>query len=158
MHTRSDDPPLRAAVMAKCGEVITFDKTPPARLLCYVPDPSAARALARRWAGMHCATLADVQADLERAAQHVRAHERVSRGCDGVTSEALRTAEARTASLRERLGLPDVAEIEKSLLGRPIGRISRRIRDIHTALWGSKRGQRKGKDTSELGGLGNGRL
>lgn len=66
--------------MAKSGEVITFAKKRPAKLLGYMPHKTAARALARRWASMDCATLSGVQAVLERAAKHVLTHEVVSRG------------------------------------------------------------------------------
>lgn len=54
MHTRSELAPVLAAIMAKNGEVIAFEKKGPARLLDYIPGPAAARALARRTAGTHC--------------------------------------------------------------------------------------------------------
>lgn len=75
--------PVRAAVMAKNGEVIRLGREAPARLLGYIPDPSAARRLAMRWAEMHSASLAEVQAELERAVEHIREHETVSKGRDG---------------------------------------------------------------------------
>lgn len=129
MHTRSDHMPARAAVMARSGEVIRFSGKAPTRLLGYVPDPSAARRLARRWAEMHPASLAEVRADLERAAEHIREHEEVSSGRHSENAEPLRIAEARKASLRSRLTVPDVADSEKTLLGRATWRIRRRIRD-----------------------------
>lgn len=94
---------MRAAIMAKSGEVITFEKKGPAKLLGYMNDPPAARALAGRWASMDCAPLATVQAEWERVAKHVQSHEPVGRGSGGAKSEALKAAEARKAKLQERL-------------------------------------------------------
>lgn len=69
---------------------------------------------------------------------------------------ALAQAISRKAALTERASHPDVAEHGRSVLGRAIWRLSRWIRDFRTALWGGKRGQRRGKEASELGGKGMG--